>query len=666
MIRSLLSLALILSISGEIHAQTKTPAVKKAAAEKAKKKAGKTWNWRNGVPQLGCVYPAGGRQGDIIEIAVSGQRLRGVNKVSVSGDGIEVLSVNYIPRVNPRYIKRVRYDFGLMLSEKYNLRKPKKPKLSEKQKKEFAEDKIPDNVLLKDFDKMTRRYLELAAANIYVRHNSLQSAPALRENLIIKLKIAKDAAPGMRELRMWDDARWLSNPLRFYVGELPEVTEERLFGPTADLKTEVKLPAVLNGQVMPGEIDSFVFKAQKGQILTFAVMARQIIPYLGDAVPGWFQPVISIHDEKGNELKFEDDFYCSPDPVMCFKVPADGKYELRIRDSIYRGRKDFVYRIKAGEFPFISGVFPLGVQAGVKSKVTLKGYNMDDRTLELTVPADAYDSYVIPGVGDPSFNRVRLAVDSLPGIFDKEKSGDPAREVKVDVIVNGRIDHPGDTDKFKIKGRAGETLVFDVNARKLGSPLDACLALCDNKGKVLLTADDNKEPNIGFNTHKADPYMMFKVPADDDYYLTLRDIQNHGGEAYAYRLRISRPRPDFRVYCGVPSLNIRRWQTIKEPVRIVRIDGFKGTVKLREDSEKPVFKIVSGVVRKDEGTFEFQLADRRKGEIEPPFPVNIVGKAEIDGKTVKRKMVPCENMMQAFIYYHWTPFNTLLAFPNRR
>ncbi len=665
---------------------------KKAAVakNKQKKKAKKKWDWRKSLPQIGYVYPAGAQQGTTVEVIVCGQKLRNVNNVSISGEGVEVISINYIKNLNRRFYRRVKYDFACMLSKKYNLKAPRKPKprpkakvkpesemgmqttMEMQTKKKQAEieklEEIPDHVLLKDFDKLTRRHLEIAARNFYTYPNRLQSAPALREDVIIKLKIDKDAVPGMRELRLWNDRRGLSNPLRFYVSRLPEVTEERLFGPTKKMKTKVKLPAIINGQVMPGEIDSFLFNAKKGQALVFSMMARRIIPYLGDAVPGWFQPVISIHNKKGREMKFADDFQCSPDPLMFFKVPADGEYELRIRDSVYRGRKDFVYRIKAGEFPFVTSIFPLGAEAGKTTKVHLSGYNLTDKELEVFVPKDQTVFYRIKGVGDSTFNPVYLAVDSLPEVFEKEDNNtkDKAPYVKIGSIINGRINRSGDIDVFKIFGRGGEKLVFELDARNLGSPLDAVISLYDGSGKQMFAVDDMKRVNIGTNTHQADPYHIFTMPEDGYYYLFLRDIQNHGGSDFSYRLRISSPRPDFKIYAGVASLNIRRWQTVKEPVRIVRKDGFDGPVVIKDDSEKPVFKIIAGNIKKNEGSITLRLLDRRKGKSKPPFPVQFIGQAEINGKTVIRKLVPCENMMQAFIYYHWVPYTNFMIYPNRR
>ena len=44
-----------------------------------------------------------------------------------------------------------------------------------------------------------------------------------------------------------------------------------------------------------------------GQRLVFALSARELIPYLPDAVPGWFQAVLALYDAKGNEIEFVDD-----------------------------------------------------------------------------------------------------------------------------------------------------------------------------------------------------------------------------------------------------------------------------------------------------------------------------------------------------------------------
>ncbi len=226
--------------------------------------------------------------------------------------------------------------------------------------------------------------------------------PSLAEKVILQITIAPDAEPGQRELRL-ATANGLSNPLFFHVGQLPEFRKEesknsagsagparktrrsRRSRPAASREPEmnITLPAVVNGQIMPGGVDRYRFQARKGQHLVVAVSARELIPYLADAVPGWFQAAVALYDAKGNELAYDDHYRFHPDPVLYCKIPKDGQYVLEIRDALYRGREDFVYRIAVGELPFVTSVFPLGGPAGPQTPVELKGWNLPVQKLTM-------------------------------------------------------------------------------------------------------------------------------------------------------------------------------------------------------------------------------------------------------------------------------------------
>ena len=141
------------------------------------------------------------------------------------------------------------------------------------------------------------------------------------------------------------------------------------------------LPVQLNGQIMPGDVDRFRFRAIKGQQLVIEVQARSLIPYLADAVPGWFQATLALYDARGKEVAFADDYRFNPDPVLFYKIPENGDYELEIRDSIYRGRQDFVYRVAVSERPFITRAFPLGARMGDEAATTVAGWNLPQTKL---------------------------------------------------------------------------------------------------------------------------------------------------------------------------------------------------------------------------------------------------------------------------------------------
>ena len=103
-----------------------------------------------------------------------------------------------------------------------------------------------------------------------------------------------------------------------------------------------------------------------------------------------------------------------------------------------------------------------------------------------------------------------FAVDTLPECLEKEPNDPPAdgpARSTLPVIVNGRIDRPGDGDVFRFEGQAGEEIVAEVYARRLDSPLDSVLKLTDAAGRQLAFNDDYEDKGAGLNTHHADSLL---------------------------------------------------------------------------------------------------------------------------------------------------------------
>ena len=165
-----------------------------------------------------------------------------------------------------------------------------------------------------------------------------QLNPAIEETVVLQLKIDATATPGRREVRL-KTAAGISNPINFYVDVYPEKSEQEPNDAKAGDAITDSLPVVLNGQIMPGDVDRFRFDAKKGDKLVMVVLARQLVPYLADAVPGWFQATLTLYDANNREVAYADDYQFRPDPVLYYRVPQDGSYELEIRDSIYRGAR---------------------------------------------------------------------------------------------------------------------------------------------------------------------------------------------------------------------------------------------------------------------------------------------------------------------------------------
>ena len=258
--------------------------------------------------------------------------------------------------------------------------------------------------------------------------------------------------------------------------------------PADEVEQRITLPCTVNGQVASGEVNRYRFAARKGQRLVISTAARELVPYIADAVPGWFQPVLALYDASGKELAYNDDYRFKPDPLILFEVPEDGEYCFTITDALYRGREDFVYRVTIGELPFVTSIFPLGARVGTPVTIDMKGWNLEGA--ELTPPpADAEPGIYFLVARKQGFvsNRVPFALDTLPESIEKEPNNDPAaaQKVKLPIIVNGRIDRPGDWTCFSSRDKPVRRSSRKSTRAGSDSPLDSFLKLTGADGKML-------------------------------------------------------------------------------------------------------------------------------------------------------------------------------------
>jgi hypothetical protein len=602
------------------------------------------------TPRVGYVYPAGGRQGATFEVTAGGQFLTGVSRALVSGAGVQATVIQHVRPMTVAQFNELREQLRELME--------KRPAAAQPQGQGAG---TPE-----DEKKLAEIRQKIAG---FVRR---PASPAIAETVTVRITVAPDAAPGTRELRLGTPAG-LTNPLVFRIDQLPEfskkpakvVAEPGTAVPTRSLNQprnnapeapiSVTLPAILNGQIVPGRVDRYRFPAAKGQRLVAAARARELIPYISDAVPGWFQATLALYDAKGKELQYAGHYRFHPDPVLFYEIPSDGDYLLEIRDSIYRGREDFVYRITVGELPFVTGIFPLGGKAGAQNAVAVQGWNLP--AARLTPEAKSKGVHEISvRQGDWISNRLPFAVDTLPERLEQEPNHQPrnAQRLKLPLIVNGRIDRPGDWDVFRVQGRAGDEIVAEVYARRLDSPLDSVLKLTDAAGRQLAANDDSEDKGTGLLTHHADSRIRVKLPKKGTYYLHLGDSQRQGGAEYAYRLRVGPPQPDFELRVVPSSLNVRAGTSAPITVYALRRDGFAGEIALRLKDAPPGFTLSGGWVPANQDQVRLTLTVP-PARAEEPIPLSLEGRAVIQKRAVRRPGVPAEDMMQAFVYHHLVP-----------
>ncbi|NOX56634.1 MAG: hypothetical protein GXP27_19755, partial [Planctomycetes bacterium] len=626
---------------------------------------------------IGYVYPAGGQQGTTFPIRLGGQGLLYASGLVVTGEGVSVRLVDYFRVMNNQELSLLRQQLRELQNKKV------KAKLSEAMIAKMAWWEFPapigpqngsqaaaDSSLPEE--EVAKRNLIKRIQMIFAEDERTPAVRSHRELVFAEVTIDPDAKPGRREIRVITK-RGISNPLPFYVGQVPEVARKPMktarkpvLGkeylaqrkrPPEEEELRINVPCTMNGQIASGEINRYRFHALKGQRLVISVKARALIPYVADAVPGWFQPVLKLTDANGNELAYDDDFRFNPDPVIYFEVPEDGEYVLSITDALFRGRESFVYRITIGELPFVTSIFPLGGRVGQPVKVEVNGWNLEKTKLALP-PKDASPGIHMVAATNGKFvsNYVPFALDTLPEAFDKEANDKPsqAQKVKLPVIVNGRVDRPGDWDVFEVDGHAGETIVVEVHARRLGSPLDSFVKVTTADHKVIALNDDHHDAGSGMNTHHADSYLMVKLPANGKYYVHLGDTTQHGGKDYAYRLRISHPRPDFALRV-VPSRAIMRSKNaVALTVFALRKDGYTGPIKLAFKDLPEGFQSTGATLGANKSTARIVIKTTLT-ETEQPVKFTVIGTAKIGNQEVVHEAVPAEDRMQAFLWRHLLP-----------
>ncbi|HKX61317.1 MAG TPA: PPC domain-containing protein, partial [Verrucomicrobiae bacterium] len=610
-------------------------------------------------PYIGFVYPAGARRGTTSEIRLGGQGLDDVNAVLVTGSGVSARIAEYRRRLNNQEIQ--------LLNEQ----------LKELKRATSSGSSAPETGAVDPTKEDSVRRLVARIENRVGEFVQTPACAALASLAIVEVVIEPQAEPGRREIRLVTP-RGVSNPLAFYVGQVPEFSRKPMLSatlqvlgkearalrqrPAAEVEARVTIPCAVNGQIASGEVNRYRFEARQGQRLVISTLGRQLVPYIADAVPGWFQPVLTVHDAHGRELGFADDYRFKPDPVMLFEVPKDGEYVFAITDALYRGREDFVYRITIGELPFVTDIFPLGTKLGTHPSPEIKGWNLQGATLPPLKSAGPGVCSVVASRNEITANPVPFVLDELPDGFDHEPNDGPAnaQRVALPVIVNGRIDGKDDWDVFQFTGKSNDTFVAEVQARRLDSPLDSILKLTDANGRLLAANDDREDLAAGLNTHHADSSFVATLPEDGTYYVHLGDTARQGGNEYAYRLRLSAPRPDFELRVVPSSIRIRTNSSAPVTVYVQRKDGFTGSIELKLKDPPPGFSAASVKLAAGQNNATLTI----KGPSSPtmmPVDLVVVGRAKVGDRELAHEAVPADDRMQAFLWRHLVPADDLKA-----
>jgi hypothetical protein len=126
--------------------------------------------------------------------------------------------------------------------------------------------------------------------------------------------------------------------------------------------------------------------------------------------------------------------------------------------------------------------------------------------------------------------RMKFVIGELPEVIEEEIDGAPIPvAVTLPVTINGRIFPREDVDIWTFEAKAGQEIICEVNAARIGSPLDS---------RIEIRGDDGQPIAENVDALGADSFVHFKAPYDGRYQCRIHDINFSGLQNFVYRLTI--------------------------------------------------------------------------------------------------------------------------------
>jgi hypothetical protein len=370
---------------------------------------------------------------------------------------------------------------------------------------------------------------------------TVKSLEAVKEDTLkVTIATTADCELGTHALRI-RSLGGVSNLRMFTVGNLPE-TAEKEPNNSREQAQLVPLNITVSGVVASEDVDHFAVELKRGDRLNVELEGLRIHSI---SSASFFDPTLAILGPDGSILaKSDDAAFVSQDCLASLVAPADGRYVVQLRDVAYGGSASCTYRLHVGTFPRPVAVYPPGGRPGETLAVQWIGDAAGPFEQQITLPttADAEARLVARDVHGEAPSPNIMRVSDLAWTNELEPNDELKAATAATALpfaVHGIIERPGDADFFKFTAKKGQSLEFRVIARKpLRSPLDALLSVHNDKGATVASNDDTGGP---------DSFIRFAIPADGDYFLSVRDQLKAGSPEFVYRVEVTATAPTLTV-----------------------------------------------------------------------------------------------------------------------
>ena len=447
-----------------------------------------------------------------------------------------------------------------------------------------------------------------------------QQVSANGEQLTAEFFVETGASLGTHELRIIT-TKGVSNGAKFFVDIAPNLVIET---PMQESAPPIELDGkqiVINSRILSkAGRDRFAFRVKAGEVWTFDCFAYRI--------RSRFDPVLELRNETGVSLKLVQSTW-ENDPRFAYRFEKAGRCFLTVHDSEYNGGKDYVYRLKAGRSALLEVFSPLGGRPGETVQLRLQGANLPAEKATVRIPSDArpgtYWTTLFPASETPIL--APLLVSVFP-TFSARDSGEKVSLPPIPCNVDG-VFIASTLHRFSFRAEPKTKISFELFGRRIGSRIDGELRVLDKVGKEVAINDD-------LSVLCKDSFLEFTAPAEGEYTLEVRNVEEVAGRDCFYRLNATLIVPDFQISIETDRIAIPAGGKMALKADVRRLGGFTGQVEAKFDRLPPGVVASSRVIAPDKNSVEITLTVAPNVQASG-LEVHLIGEAKIGWKVVRRE-----------------------------
>lgn len=472
-------------------------------------------------------------------------------------------------------------------------------------------------------------------------------------SLTAALTVASGAPLGIQQVRIVTPYG-VSNAQSFVVGELPEMIEEDTAA-ASEASHWLELPITVNGDINSiDDEDTFSFGLKKGARLICDVTAQRI----GSLLDSY----LVLKNADGTEVA-NSGMGSGFDSLLDYTAMAAGKYSLHLRDIRYKGGEGYGYRLRIGELPYLETIFPLGGRRGSENTIAVSGANLETvASIQISIGAETPTDKQSLRVRTPAglaTNAHPFAIGHLAEMAETEPNDmlENANAVTVPITLNGKIGKAEDADLFSFEVEAAQRLVFEVEALTLSSKLDALLTLYSTEDMVddaekMENWDEEKEARVlmvNDDAIGADARIEWLFEEAGTYAVSVRELNNQGGEKYPYRLSIRPLEPDCELNvialdnrnrtAAFDNPRVSRGSSITMQIDVTRLDGFDGPIRLTCPALPKTFGLSHTLIEPGQNRALLTITAPWDAPL-GLMPLSIVGVCAVGSKQIERTATP--------------------------